>query len=638
MIGLGVFSWFAGALQLVIPSYALRLVRRFGTHRVGWFLVTAFLSLALLHLVAPVRSTGVSPASGVASDLVYLIGSVLLLIGMGHMETVFSEREQANSSEQSLRKNWESRLKNETAELIAAKEELLQELARRDEIQQAFEDSEARYRFLFTENPQPMWILDLRSCRFLAANHAAVRQYGFTLEEFMELTGQDLLLPANVPEFLQDASKPCAGVEARGVWRHCKKDGTLLYVEITAVDLMYAESPARLIVATDITERRRRELKQREAHKMEVISQVAGGVAHHFNNILTILDGNTSALMEKPVDLQSAEQLEQISAAITRASGLTRQLLAAGGRQMMNPEPVDLNGLIKNLNQTLRRLLGEGIALENIYASHLPSVQADRHLVENVIINLALNSREAMPNGGTLTVSTAKVHVDKDQAERDPQVRAGDFVRLEVRDTGCGMTPQIQSRLFEPFFTTRDPGTGMGLGLASVHGVVSQHSGWIEFSSEVGAGAEFRVFLPCAPAPAGLDREESQTSTSSTKGTIFLVEAEDRVRALARFVLNHHGYRVIEADGPATALVLWAGQAPIVDLLLTDVHLPGDMSGRELADQLRRSRPDLKVIYSGECDSSLQEQNSALLDGTKFIAKPYNPDSLVQAVQSSLGC
>lgn len=570
-------------------------------------------------------------------NLVLMIGSVLLLIGMGHMETVFSEREHAQWSEQSLKKRWESKLKEETANLVAAKEELLQELARRDEIQQALEESEARYRFLFMENPQPMWTLDLRSCRFLAVNQAALRQYGFAAEEFMALTGRDLLLPANVAEFLQDAAKPCPGVEARGVWRHCKKDGTLIEVEITAVDLMYADSPARLILATDITERGRRESKLRNACKLEVMGQLAGGVAHHFNDLFTIIDGNASALLEKQLDPRSAEQLEHIGAAITRASGLTRQLLAAGGRQMMKPEPVDLNALIRISNQMVRRLLGERIVLENVCGSFLPPVQADRHLLEHVIVNLVLNSREAMPNGGTLTISTAKVRVTEDEAKRDPQLRAGDFVRLEVRDTGCGMAPQVQSRLFEPFFTTRDAGEGMGLGLASVYGIVSQHSGWMEFSSEVGVGTEFRVFLPCAPTPDDLAGNDSQTATSRVKGTVFLVEAEDRVRALARFVLNRHGYRVIEADCSATALVLWAGQAPSVDLLLTDVSLPGDLSGSQLAAQLRQNRPGLKVIYAGESDSSPDAPNPELLEGSKFISKPYNPDSLLKAVEGLFG-
>jgi two-component system cell cycle sensor histidine kinase/response regulator CckA len=499
MTGLGVSSWVAGALQLVVPSYAFRLVRRFGTSRVGWFIVTAFGSLALMHLLAPLKPAGAEPTAGFTLDLLYVVGSVLLLVGMGHLETLFLERERAEWTEQGLRKKWESRSKEETAELVAAREQLAQELAHREESTKALEASEAQYRSLFVENPQPMWILDLRSCRFLAVNNAGLRQYGFSLEEFMALTGRDLLLPSAVAQFLQDAAKPCSGVETRGIWQHCRKDGTLIDVEITAVDLPYAGTPARLILANDITQRRRRELKLRKAQRMEAIGQVAGGIAHHFNNLFTLIENNVLALRERPLDLQSAELLSHINTAVTRAAGLTRQLLAVGGRQLMWPEPLDLNGLLRNSEPMLRRLVGEHIAIHDTSVRHLPPVLADRRLIEHVIVSLVLNAREAMPGGGTLTLGTAKVHFDEDDTRSDPQIRAGDFVRLEVRDTGCGMTPQVQSRLFEPFFTTWEVGKGLGLGLASVYGIVSQHSGWIEVSSQAGAGTELRVFLPSRP-------------------------------------------------------------------------------------------------------------------------------------------
>jgi hypothetical protein len=636
MSGVGVFAWVAGALQLFVPSYAFRLIRRFGTSRVGWYIVTSFGLLAMMHLLAPFKPAGAGPAAGLTLDLLYVAGSVLLLVGMGHMETLFLERDRARWTERSLRKELESRLKEETAELMAAREGLLQELAHRDEVAKALEESEARYRSLFVENPQPMWILDLRSCRFLMVNNAALRQYGFSLEEFMALSGRDLLLPSAVAQFLHDAAQPCSGIESRGIWQHCKKDGTLIDVEISAVDLPYAEVPARLILANDITQRRRRELKQRKVQRMEVISQVAGGIAHHFNNILTFIEDNTQALRDKPLDLQSAEQLEHISKAVTRAAGLTRQLLAAGGRQLIRPEPLDLNGLIRNSDPMLRRVVGEDITLHYAGGHHLHPVLADRHQVEHVIVNLLLNAREAMPGGGTLTLSTAKVHVEEDQAQGDPQIRPGDFVRLDVRDTGCGMNPQVQSRLFEPFFTTRGPGEGLGLGLASVYGIVNQHSGWVEVTSDVGAGTEFRIFLPCAPGSFSVPGTETQSAASLIRGTILLVESDDRGRALARFVLNRHGYRVIEADSSATALVLWPGQAWKVDLLLTNIGLAGGMSGRELADRLRQTRPDLRVIYTAEQNPGTEGQSPALVEGAEFLSKPYNPDNLVKVVQGSL--
>jgi two-component system, cell cycle sensor histidine kinase and response regulator CckA len=634
MTGIGTLGWIAGALQLIVPSYAFRLVRRFGTQRVGWFVAIAFLSLALLHLLGPQRFIGARPAAGITLDFMYVVGSVLLLIGMGHIETLFSEREQARWGEESLRQQWKSRANEETAHLVRTNQELVQEISRRDLIEKALEESAAQYSFLFTENPQAMWILDLRSCRFLAANKAALRLYGFTAEELTALTGRDLMLPSAVAGFLQDVCKPCPAAESRGIWQHCRKDGTVIDVEITALDLTCGELPARLMLANDITRRRQREMELRKVHKLETIGQVAAGVAQHFSSLLTVIEGQTAALLEHPRDLVTSEHLEHISTAVTRAAGLTRQLLAAGGRQVMRAEPVDLNGLIRSMNPLLRRLIGEQIAAQ-VTLAQLPLVLADQHQLQHVIVNLVLNARDAMPQGGTLVLSTANVRIDEDQVESGHQGKAGDFVRLSVRDTGCGMTPQVQARLFEPFFSARTPDGGTGLGLVSAYGIVRQMGGWIEYATEVGEGTEFRVFLPCAPGAPAPGQTETKPA-ALVKGTILLVEAEDRVRALARFVLNRHSYRVIEADCAATALLLWQGQAANVDLVLTDENLPGDISGCELAHRLQQSRPGLKIVYTSDSTAHPDGQTPARLDGVEFIPKPYSPASLLRAVQGAM--
>ena len=619
---------------MVVPSYALRLVRRFGTRQVGWFIVTVFSSLALLHLMGLMRAPGVSPAGGGRLDLVYLIGSVLLLIGMGHVETLFAERQQARWNEEVLRRTLKSRVQEETAELLAAKEELVQELARRDERVGALEQSEARYRVLFEENPQPMLVLDLRSCRFLAANQAALHGTGFAADELMALTGRDAVSPADADAFLQDAAKPCSGVEPRGVWKHCTKNGTVIEVEITAVDFQCGDSAARLILATNVTPRRQRETQLKKAQKMEAIGRIAGGVALHFNTLFTLIEADADALLDQLQDLQSAERLEHIRVAVGRASGLTRQLLVASGKQPVKPEPVNLNEVIKDMNAMLRQLLGDSVALENIFGYHTALILADRHLIERAIVHLALNARDAMTGGGTLTLRTSKVRVAEDEAAREPQARAGDFVRLEVRDNGCGMPAEVRENLFEPFFTTKSP--GMGLGLASVRGIVSQHSGWIDLVTEPGAGTEFRIYLPCAPSSSAPGDAKPGPAAPAIKGTILLVEPEDRLRALARFVLNHQGYRVIEADGSATALVLWAGQASAVDLLLIDLNLRGDFSGTQLAERLRQARPGLKVVYASDQPMSGDVQDQAPSEGFTYIPKPYSPGGLLQAVQSLL--
>jgi signal transduction histidine kinase len=417
------------------------------------------------------------------------------------------------------------------------------------------------------------------------------------------------------------------------VWQHCKKDGTLMDVELTAFDLKFGEAAARLILANDITQRRRREMELRKTHKMETIGHVAGGVAHHLNNILTIIQGNASILMEKPLDLQSTEKLEHISSAVTRASGLARQLLAAGGRQPMRPEALDLNGLIRSLNPMLRRLVGEQVALE-VSTAYVPRIQVDRRMLEHVIINLTLNARDAMSEGGVLTISTARVHIDDEKVETGHPGKSGDFVRLSVRDTGCGISSQIQSRLFEPFFTTREQ--GMGLGLASIHGIVKQHSGWVEFSTDVGSGTEFRIFLPIVSSSTDPAQSAEAQPARQGKETILLVEPEDRARTLAHFVLNRFGYRIIEADCASTAMLFWNTQSANIDLLLTNMKLPGDISGTALAKKFQEHKPGLKVVFSVDANQETNEQTSSQPEGMQLISKPFSPDNLVQVIGSSL--
>src|SRR6266496_892988 len=631
---IGEIALIGGALELTVPSYALRLVRRFGAQHVGWFVVIAFASLAMLHLVGPLELMWAGPAWRAVPDVIYGIASVLLLIGMGHLDTLFSERERARGNEARLQSRWQSQVN--ATELLRANQELLAQIAQLEQNEKALKESAAQYRFMFTENPQPMWIIDLRSSRFLAANRAALRQYGFTAEEFTRLTVRNLLPDTSVSTFLQYVAKPSSGLGLPEHWQHYRKDGSPMDVAITTVDVKYAGGPAKLVLAEDVGQRHRRELASRQARRMEVIGRVAGGVAHHFNNILTIIQGHACVLLNKPQDPKTAEQLNQISTAVTRAAGLTQQLLAAGSRRALHLEPQDLNVLIRKQIQTLRRLVGDGIVLENDWGSYVAPVLADRYLLEYILVNLVLNARDAMPAGGTITISTATVRLDDTQVPGNPEARAGEFVRLAVRDTGCGMTPEVQAQLFEPFFTTKDIGKATGLGLAGVYGAVRQQSGWIEFNTDVGAGTEFRVFLPSAPTAEVLARMEAKAATRAIKGTIMLLEPDDRARGMARCVLNWNDYRVIEADCSAAASLLWNSQASNIDLLLTDLNLPDGLSGRDLADQFQKAKPSLKVIYSSVSSPGEETQKPALPEGLKFLPKPFTPDKLVQAVQSCL--
>ena len=625
------FGVAAGALQLVVPSYGWRLVRRFGTHRVGWFLVTAFCSLAALHLLEPIRPTGCGLAPEILLNLVYAVGSVLLLIGMGHIDTLFSQTERSRSNQEQLGLQWEEQVKNETAFLTRTNDALQQEIARRKHAEAALRESEAQYRFAFTENPRPMWVLDLRECRFLAVNKAALRHYGFTPEEFMRLTPQDLLPPEQVPAFVNELSTSYARTDSRGRWKHYRKDQSLIEVEVAVRDFSYAGAPARLVVVDDVSEQRRRENEAYQASKMELVSRMTGGVARHFDGILGVIENHTGILRRKPHDAASEEQLQEIALALTRGANLTSQMLATSGQQLMQCRPLDLNRLINNLTLILRRIAGEKVIFQNLCSPSALPVMADPQVLEHVVIHLIKNARDAMPEKGTIAINTAIVRVESPRAALQAESTGNEFVRLSVRDTGCGMAPEVQAHLFEPFFTTKEPESGIGLGLSSVYGVVRQLGGWVECLSAAGSGTEFRIYLPCISESLLPSAAEVQAATVLERGTILLVDPDDRSRGVARYVLNRHGYRVVEADSGSIAQMLWESQSRNIDLLLTDMSLPG-ASGFDLANQLLQTRPDLKVIYAC-ADTEAARLKLTLPEDCLVISKPYQSDKLMELIE-----
>ena len=630
MFRFGVFTLVSSALQLGVPSYALRLIRRFGLQSVGWFIALAFACLALVHLVAPWKAPLPGAGSGLSVDAAYAFGSVLLLIGMGHLESLLNERGQAKEHQRHLRSDCDAKVQ----EKARVNHELAQNIARREKLERALAESEAQYRFLFAENPQPMFIVDLRSLRFLAVNNAALRQYGFTADEFMALDAKTLIASESLGAFLEDFSRPCSGVQSRGFWRHRRKDQSLLDVEVTAIDLRYADYPARLFLSTDLSHHRHRELELLEKQKADTIAQMAAGAAHHFNNILTVIEGYTSLLLRRSQDPKSNEQLSRISEAVHRAATLTYQLVAAAGRQMLKTQPLDLNEFIRKLAHTIRDLLGDQIALAASLGVNLPPILADPRLIEHVIVNLILNARHAMSFGGKLTISTSAIRLAEPKTSGNPQARHGHFVCLSIQDTGCGMSSAVQAHLFEPFFTTQDTGKGVGLGLASTHGIVKQHHGWIEVTTEPKVGTEFKIFLPCAAAPAPQTEKTPAAPVAPAKPiTVLLVEPQERIRGLARFVLNRHGCHVIEAEDGPTALFLLESN-PCVDLLLTDVTLSEDLPATALVEHLRQTNPAVKVIYTS--DSAKADSKSSLSPGSHLLAKPYTPDRLLQTLQTCL--
>ena len=388
----------------------------------------------------------------------------------------------------------------------------------------------------------------------------------------------------------------------------------------------------------DVTDVLSLEAQLRHAQKLESVGQLAAGVAHDFNNILTVIQGYSDYLLARcGGDGTIGSALKQICDASKRAAALTRHLLTFSRKQVLQPKVLDLNAVLQNLANMLPRLLGEDVVLQTRYLPGLPWIEADTGMLEQVVMNLAVNARDAMPKGGTLSLTTSAVDIDQDYASRHLESRIGSFVCLTVTDTGCGMDARVLERIFEPFFTTKEVGKGTGLGLATVYGIVQQHQGWVEVTSEVGVGAVFKVYFPATATTA--DASEEQSSTSGTvrggKETILLVEDEPVVRELVREILQEYEYRVIETGSGVEALRAWDEHDGKVDLLLTDMVMPDGMTGLELADQLKKRKAGLKVIFSSgySADSLGREFGNS---DTAFLPKPYLPPQLARLVRQCL--
>ena len=419
-----------------------------------------------------------------------------------------------------------------------------------------------------------------------------------------------------------------------------KKNGAFYEEEMTISPIR--DSAGKVInyvaVNRDVTQEVALEEQLRQAQKMESIGQLAGGVAHDFNNILTVIQGNASLLLNvKNLSEADMDLAKQIIQAAERAAGLTRQLLVFGRKQIMQPAHLNLNEVVGNMARMLQRILGEDIALQSDYSTVLPLVFADAGMIEQVLLNLAVNARDAMPDGGQLMIATASKTIDQEYAQQNPAAAPGQCVCLSVGDTGCGIAPEHLSHIFEPFFTTKEIGRGTGLGLATVYGIVKQHRGWVEIDSQVGKGTTFRIYLPAAK---GVTAKQKTTAVAPElpRGdeVILIVEDEQAVRLLVGNLLQRCGYTVLLAVSGIEALNLWEQHKDEIQLLLTDMVLPDGMMGRELADKLKGEKPQLKVIYTSGYSANVVGKGPSLVEGINFLQKPYHPQKLAQTVRDCL--
>jgi len=498
--------------------------------------------------------------------------------------------------------------------------------------------AEERFHKAFNASPEPITIANLSDGRYLDVNESFLRTTGYRREEVIGRTSLEL----KFWERHEDRARLVAMLEEQGSVRDLEitfrtKSGEQRTALDSAEIIEVAGQKCIIAFFKDITERKFLEQQLRQAQKMEAVGRLSGGIAHDFNNLLGVIIGYSELLGERVVEHASLRKnVEEIKKAGHRAADLTRQLLAFSRQQVLDPKVLDLNAIVAGLEKMLRPLIGEDIELSTALDPALGHVKADQGQIEQVIMNLVINGRDAMPEGGKLMIETASVKLDKAYACRHPPVVPGSYALLAVTDTGIGMDAKTQAHIFDPFFTTKEMGKGTGLGLATVYGVVKQSGGYIWVYSEPGKGTTFKTYLPLveeSPEPAGLRATRAEPSRGSE--TILLVEDEESLRVMTRTLLVQSGYHVLDADSGAQALEIAHRHEETIHLLLTDVVLPG-MRGRELAERMVLFRPDLRVLLmSGYTDHAIAAQG--VLDvGTFFLQKPFTRDALTREVRKVL--
>ncbi|HSE18815.1 MAG TPA: PAS domain S-box protein [Pyrinomonadaceae bacterium] len=508
----------------------------------------------------------------------------------------------------------------------------------------ALNQGEDRYREYFENAKDAIYVHDLNG-RYIMVNRAGEELIGYTRDEILQMRISDVV-PRNYLDEIHDRLKKKLSDHSLTIYEieAIRKDGSRVPIEVSS-RLIYENGVPVAVQgsARDITERRRAEAELRasqmqlqQSQKLEAIGQLAGGVAHDFNNMLTAIIGYTDLSLRR-VGLENSirRNLEETKKAAERAASLVRQLLAFSRKQILEPKVLDLNDVVKDMQKMLTRLIGEDIRLATRLEPDLGSVKADPCQVEQIIMNLVVNARDAMPRGGRVTIETANTTLDERAVLKHVSVKPGAYVMLSVSDTGSGMDQETQQRIFEPFFTTKETGKGTGLGLSTVYGIVKQSGGNIWVYSEPGMGTVFKVYLPRIDDAAADKSEKQETIVLRGSETILLIEDEDVVRGLTKKILMQAGYNVLDAKGGEEAIRVCSAYPGAIDLLLTDVVMP-EISGKEVADRLLELRSGLRVLFmSGYTDEAIV-QHGVLDASVEFLQKPFTWFGLTKKVRDVL--
>ena len=502
--------------------------------------------------------------------------------------------------------------------------------------EQAVQDSEERFRAIFDTARDGILLADAQSKTFRMANRAMCEMLGYSREELCGLGVADIHPPEDLPGVVEAFERQLRGeISVAADIPVRRRDGSVFLADVNSAAVSLGGRVHLLGIFRDITERRQLEQQFRQSQKTEAVGRLAGGVAHDFNNLLTGISGYTGfALQAVPEGSPAREDLARVGALAERAARLTRQLLAFSRKQPLRTEAVDLNALVGSLVKMLGRLLGEDVAVVFRPAAALGAVRADPGQIEQVLMNLVVNARDAMPTGGELTVATADVELDARYAQDREGVEPGPYVLLSVADSGCGMDAETRRQIFEPFFTTKEMGRGTGLGLATAYGIVKQHGGDIWVYSEVDKGTVFNIYLPRmeGAAPAVAAPAEAIPRGSET---VLVVEDDPAVQDIAVRFLEALGYEVLRAAVPSEAREALAGRPEGVHLLLTDVIMP-ECSGPQLCDELRADYPALRVVYMSGYTADAVARYGAPAEEAGLVQKPFAPSDLARAVRAAL--